>query len=322
MYKRHSPEALSLASLGRADSKRADKTCRGITIAGRQCRNPIKKGSREKYCYLHCDQQSTYRAKLLGARTTTMTIVEECEDDSMNEPNTGYPTPAPSPSPPRRNFPARKPVPTATFPAKQYARPPSLQLSPPLSIPPPSIPPPTPPLSIPSPNLKPLSQKQKKGPFKLGRAIQSIFRPNSGKSGKSTSPKVSVHYNPSLGTTLRRNDIFPMRYPQIIPPTTSKPSTPLTQPPSRPTRNYPPQDSQYLPPSPQRTQKQFKSAQSNIPLLQGRPPTPILALAQSGTATIEVRGNNTSIQRSWKTMWVPGIDGLGAHIICEGIALL
>src|SRR5271167_2353806 len=117
MYKRHSPEALSLASLGRADSKRPDKTCRGITTAGKPCRKPLKKGSREKYCHFHRDQQSTYRARLLGARTTTMTIVEEYEEDSINEPNTGYPTPAPSPSPPRRISPTRKPVPTATFPA-------------------------------------------------------------------------------------------------------------------------------------------------------------------------------------------------------------
>jgi hypothetical protein len=311
MYKRHSPEALSLASLGRADSKRPDKTCRGITTAGRPCRKPIKKGSREKFCHLHRDQQSTYRARLLGARSAIMTIVEEyeddsIEDDSMNKPDTGYPTPAPSPSPPRRNFPARKPVPTTTFPAKQYARPPSLQVSPP----------PTPPLSIPSPNLKPVPQKKKKGSFKLGRAIQNIFRPNL---RKSTAPKVSVHRNLSLGTTLRRNDIFPMRYPQIVPPTTSKPSTPLTQSAARPTRNYPPQDSQYLPPSPRRTPKQFKSAQSNVPLLQGRPPAPILALTQSRTATGGVQGDhNNSIQKSWKTMWVPGIDGLGAHIICEG----
>jgi len=56
MYK-HSPEALSLAALGRADSKRPDKTCRGITSDGKPCRKPLKKGSQEKYCHLHREQQ-------------------------------------------------------------------------------------------------------------------------------------------------------------------------------------------------------------------------------------------------------------------------
>src|SRR5271169_2884840 len=128
MYKRSSPEALSLASLGRADSKRPDRTCRGITTAGRPCRNALKKGSKEKYCHLHLDQQSTYPAKLLRAKTATMTLVEEYESESRTNVNQfiGYPTPAPSPPPPRRTSPPKKPLPPVKFPTEKSARLPSL----------------------------------------------------------------------------------------------------------------------------------------------------------------------------------------------------
>ena len=291
MYKRRSPEALYLASLGRADSKRPDKTCRGITTAGKPCRKPIKTGNREKYCHLHRDQQSTYRAKLLGARTTTVTVVEEYDDDITNANQyAGYPTPEPSPLPSQRTFPVRKPVPSARFPPKQSARLPSLQLSPPQSTTPP-----TPPLSIQSLNLKSVRQQEKKSFHKLGKAIRSIFRGNSAKSETT----VPLQYSPSLGTTLQRNDILPTRYPR----------TPLLQSPSRATGKHSHQIT--LPPSPQRTPRQLKSSHMNAPVLQGRPPTAVLALAQSRTAT-------SGIQKSWETMWVPGIDGLGAHIICKG----
>ena len=314
MYKHSSPEALSFASIGRADSKRPDKTCRGITTAGKPCRKALKRGSREKYCYIHRDQQSTYRSRLLGARTT---IVEEYEDEDTNgnqhSTATGYHTPAPSPSPPQRKSPRRKPVPSIEFPANQSVRPPSFQLSPPQSIAPPS-----PPLSIHSPKINSPPQPQKNGLFKLGRRIQNIFHPNS---GKPKSTKVALQYSPSINTTFRRNDHLGSRYPQIITPTylsPSKPSTSLPQLSSNPIYKTPPQrNPQYLPPSPQRTPKQNKS---KVPALQGRPPTAILAMAQSRTGTKRVQAA-TGIQRSWETMWVPGIDGLGAHIICKGISL-
>ena len=123
MYKHSSPEALSLASLGRADSKRPDKTCRGITTAGKPCRKPLKNGAREKYCHLHRDQQTFSRSSLLGA-TRTVVEVDEEEDfyehvDGRSVGNTsrflpsGYPAPmTPSPSPPRQSSLSRRPVPS------------------------------------------------------------------------------------------------------------------------------------------------------------------------------------------------------------------
>ena len=200
MYKRSSPEALSLASLGRADSKRPDKTCCGITTAGKPCRKALKMGSREKYCYLHHDQQATYRAKLLGARET---IVEEFEDENTNANQKsipkGYFTPPPSPSPSRRKPLRRKPVPSIAFPAKQPVRAPSFQLSPPQSIAPPA--PPTPPLSVHSPKINSSQQPQKKGLFKLGRAVRNIFHPNLGNSMSSNvavSPAMITAGSPGL----------------------------------------------------------------------------------------------------------------------------
>src|SRR6202035_1560528 len=153
MYKHSSPEALTLKALGRADSKLPDKTCRGITTAGKACRKPLKKGVREKYCHLHRDQNTLSQAKLLGAKTRTMTIVEEYQDDTewetpppqahaTNNTFRQYPAPlpTPSPSPQRRVSPSRKPVPSLLLTPESQIRHPSLQLSPP-----PSIPPPTPP---------------------------------------------------------------------------------------------------------------------------------------------------------------------------------
>jgi hypothetical protein len=313
MYQRSSPEALSLASLGRTDSKRPNRTCRGITTAGKPCRKALKKGSREKYCYVHRDQQSTYRSRLLGARTT---IVEEYEEDTYGSgysTATGYPTPTSSPLPSQRKSPRRKPVPSTAFPVKQPIQPPSFE-----PLPPRSIVPPSPPLSIHSPEINSPPPPQKNGLFKLGRRIRSIFRHNS---GKPKSPRVVLQYTPSVSTTFRQNDHLGSRYPQVTPPIyllPSKPSASLPQSPSIPICKTPPQrNPQYLPPSPQRTPKQNKS---NVPVLRGRLPTPVLAMAQSREETTGIRAG-TGIQRSWETMWVPGIDGLGAHIICKGISL-
>lgn len=312
MYKRSSPEALSLASLGRADSKRPDKTCCGITTAGKPCRKALKKGSREKYCYIHRDQQYSYRSRLLGARAT---IIEEYEEeDADGSPYsiaTEHHTPAPSPSPPQRKSPRRKPVPSIAFPAKQLLQPSSFHSSPLQSIAPPS-----PPLSIASLKVNSSAPPQKNGLFKLGGRIRNIFR---ARSRKPKTSKVALQHTPSIKTTLR-NDHLGSRYPQILTPvsfSSSKPSIPLPQAQSNPLREPPPQrNPQYLPPSPQRTPKQNKS---NVPKLQGRPPTAILAMAQSRTAITGIKAG-TDIQRSWETMWVPGIDGLGAHIICKGIS--
>jgi hypothetical protein len=55
-----SPEERALATLGRTDSKCPDRTCCGITAEGKPCRR-LKRG-REKYCYLHLDQQQVPRA--------------------------------------------------------------------------------------------------------------------------------------------------------------------------------------------------------------------------------------------------------------------
>ena len=204
-------------------------------------------------------------------------------------------------------------MPSIAFPAKQSVLPPSFQLSPPQGIAPPS-----PPLSIHSPEVNSSPRPQKNGLFTLGRRIRNIFRPNS---GRSKSSKVSLQYTPSVSRTFRQNAHLGSRYPQIMPSTylpPSKPSTPLPQPPSNPISKTPPQrNPQYLPPSPQRTPKQNES---HVPVLQGRPPTALLAMAQPRTLRTRTQAG-TDIQRSWETMWVPGIDSLGAHIICKGISV-
>jgi len=318
MYKHSSPEALSLASLGRADSKRPDKTCRGITTAGKPCRKPLKNGAREKYCHLHRDQQTFSRSSLLGA-TRTVVEVDEEEDfyehavDGRRAGNISrfspdaYPTPmTPSPSPPRQTSPSRRPVPSITYPPVQHIRSPSLQLSPPAS----TIRPPTPPSSIYSPELlKPVQPQSGKGFFKFGKALRKLFHPNSenSKSKKLTkTPKPSGPQSPTLKTAIRINDLYPLRYPQTLAPSNLAAPTPRNS----PARRAPVQKPQYLPPSPQRTPKSRKST-TKVPLVRGRPPTEVLLLAQSRSAI-------TGVQRSWETMWVPGIDGLGAHIICKG----
>jgi T5orf172 domain len=207
---------------------------------------------------------------------------------------TGYPTPLPSPSLPR-STPVRKPVQSITYPPQQRVREPSLQLSPP-----PSIPPPTPPESIesPSPPTKPLHKTQKNKFAKFGKAIRKLFHSNVEKPPRQQS--AVIYQDASLGTAFRRNDVGPSRYPQTISPTglpNIKPSTP---------------------PSPHKSaQKQslqsvVTSNETKMPPVTGRPPTSVLLLAQSRSAT-------NGVQRSWETMWVPGIAGLGAHIICKGI---
>ena len=314
MYKRSSPEALSLASLGRADSKRPDKTCRGITTAGKPCRKALKKGAREKYCHLHRDQQTFSRSSLLGA---TRTVVEVDEDDfyepaqrtrvgnSSRFPPGGYPMATPSPSPPREVPPSRRPVPSITYPPVQHIRSPSLQLSPPAS----TIRPPTPPSSIHSPELTPVQPRPNKGFFKFGKTLRNLFRtnPEKTKSKKlSKIPKSSGPHSPTLKTAIRINDLSPSRYPLTIVPSGRAGMTSHS-----PARRPPVHKQQYLPPSPQRTPKSGKSA-AKVPPVRGRPPTAVLLLAQSRSAI-------TGVQRSWETMWVPGIDGLGAHIICKGI---
>jgi hypothetical protein len=312
MYKSSSPEALSLASLGRADSKRPDKTCCGITTAGKPCRKALKKGSREKYCYIHRDQQYTYRSRLLGARAT---IVEEYEEEDVDESPYSiaaeHHTPAPSPSPPQRKSPRRKPVPSIAFPAKQLVQSSPFHLSQPQNIAPPS-----PPLSVRSLKIDSSEPPQKNGLFKLGGRIRNIFRP---RSRKPKSSKVAMLHTPSIKTTIR-NDHLGSRYPQILTPVSfppSKPSIPLPQAQPNSLREPLPQrNPQYLPPSPQRTPKQNKP---NVSELQARPLTAILAMTQSRTEITGIKAG-IDIQRSWETMWVPGIDGLGAHIICKGIS--
>lgn len=324
MYKRSSPEALSLATLGRADSKRPDKTCRGITTAGKACRKPLKKGSREKYCHLHRDQQATFRSRLLGAKTTITVVEETAEDLETEEPSqlhlkttsavSQYPTPSPTASPSPNNSsrnwsPARKPVPSIAYPPQQYVRPPSLQLSPP-----PSIPPPTPPASIDSPSPAPV-QRQKKGLSKFGKAFRRLFHPAK---TNFTPSEAIVARTPSLKATFRKNEIGGSRYPQTI--------TPAGLPSSKPPNSLPhsmispplqPPIAQPFPPSP----PDSSSSNSPPPELQSRVSPPI-AKPQHNIISHVPRINpnqphKTGVQRSWETMWVPGIDGLGAHIICR-----
>jgi len=291
MYKRHSPEALSLTSLGRADSKRPDSTCRGITTAGRPCRKPIKKGSKEKYCHLHRDQQSTARSRLLGAKTRTVDEEFEVGNDNSS-PSTGYPTPLPSPSPLRPSS-GRKPLPSISFPLTQHARLPSLQLSPP-----PSIAPLTPAPSIHSTPPHSAEQHQRKKNFNLVKRIQKIFLRKTNKANDSN----STRHHPLVETALQGGDASPSRQPQITPPSDFPSSNSLSPSGSSPNPVHEPKAP---------NNSTTKSNRSNVPPLQGRPPTEMLLLAQSRTAT-------TGVKRSWETMWVPGIDGLGAHIICKG----
>ena len=292
MYKRHSPEALSLVSLGRADSKRADVTCRGITTTGKACRNAIKKGSSEKFCHLHRDQKSASWERLYEGRAT-ITGVEEYGDkptrpESKQLTFKGYPTPSPSPSPssspspspPRRGSPPRKADASVTFPPKQTV--PNLS----------SI---TPPLSSRSPNLNPdLKQHAIKRLFNFRGRVQNIFQ--SGSRNSKSSTVALVPYTPSLGT-LRRNDVFPSLYPKLM---SSQQSTPLPQLPSRMTHEIPQRTPQSILPSPQRTPP--KAKHSNVPVLRTNSP----------------RTPSAGVERSWETMWVPGINNLGAHITCKG----
>jgi len=309
MYKRQSPEALHLAALGRADSKRPETTCRGITTAGKACRKPLKKGSRDKYCHLHFDQQATYRSKLLRGKETTITMVTEGgEEGAMSATNpivktvvsNGYATPAASP---KRLSPARKPVPSDNMVSQHPGlRPPSLPL-----CPGPSVPPPTPPHSVcsvtPMPN-KLSRNKEKKRFFKLARAFRKLFIDDS----PTSTPAIAVcpaRNPPPLPVDPRRDDLYPSRYPPPgllhYPPKIHTPPSPT---PARPP--IPPVHQHRIPPQYPTKHKVV------VPQIQGRPPTPVLAFAQS-------RSGITGIQRSWETMWVPGIDGHGSHIICKGL---
>ena len=306
MYKRQSPEALHLATLGRADSKRPETTCRGITTAGKACRKPLKKGSRDKYCHLHLDQQTTYRSKLLRGKEITITMVTEGgEEDgwtSAARPSAktvvlnGYVTPAPSPKQPS---PARKPAPSGTMDSQRPGlRPPSLQLPPG-----PIIPPPTPPHSVhsvtPMPN-KLSRNKEKKRSFKLASAFRKLFIDDS----PTSTPALAV-CPPALPVDPRRSDLYLSRYPP--PGLLLNPPKNLTPPSPAPARPPIPPVHQHRIPMLSPTKHKVM-----VPQIQGRPPTPILAFAQS-------RSGITGIQRSWETMWVPGIDGHGAHIICKGL---
>jgi hypothetical protein len=305
MYKRQSPEALHLATLGRADSKRPETTCRGITTAGKACRKALRKGSRDKYCHLHVDQETTYRSRLMRGKLTTVKIVEEEEEEeeetvtprvAKTEVKNGYVTPAASP---KRLSPVRKPVPSSTmYTTTAGLRPPSLQFSPG-----PSIAPPTPPHSIHSPT--PMSDpdeppKEKKKVFKLGKAFRKLFIHDS---PKPTSTPAHPSHGPSvLPVDFRRNDLYPSRYPPGISPSPPRPTAPPSPPMHAP---IPPFHKRQMP-------VQFPpKPKVKAPQIQGRPSTAVLACAQSRSAT-------TGIQRSWETMWVPGSNGEGAHIICKG----
>jgi hypothetical protein len=314
MYKRSSPEALSLAALGRADSKRPDKTCRGITTAGKACRKPLKTGSREKYCHLHRDQSTTSQAKLLGAKTRTVTIIEELQEDPewetqpqktqpSNKMSRQYPAPlpTPSPSPQRRVSPSRKPVSTLLLTPEPQIRPPSLQLSPP-----PSISPPTPPMSINSPSGLTVKQRQKKGFFNLSKAFRKMFRPQL---DSKLSPKTALQY-PPLGSTFGRNELYPTRYPHTITPAGLPNSNPLTTFSSISGPVYPHAPQMLPPPARKPVSRPSTASTPNPPKQECRPPISVRA-----QPPIKTNG----IQRSWETMWVPGMNGLGAHIICKGI---
>src|SRR5579859_7628666 len=73
---------------------------------------------------------------------------------------------------------------------------------------------------------------------------------------------------------------------------------------------------QPFPPSP----PDSSSSNSPPPEPQSRAAPPITK-PQHNIISHVPRNNNqphkTGVQRSWETMWVPGIDGLGAHIICR-----
>lgn len=309
MYKHSSPEALSIVTLGRADSKIPDKTCRGITVAGKACRNPLKKGSKERYCHLHRDQSSTQQSRLLGAKTReTVPILGESDDDSYgytsdkkSEPVISvskilYPTPSPSPKPlpslpQNRKSPVRKPVPSIAYPPQQQFRSPSLQLSPPASIPPPTPPTPTQCLS-PSIVSPAIIRQQKPGFGKLSKTFRKIFQSHEPKSQQLT--PVDFHTVP-LETVFDSIDVALSRYPHSITPNGLPKLSQPTEPPSS-LHQQELLTPHHSPKSP------------SIPRLQERPPTAVLALAQS----------RSGVERSWETMWVPGIDGLGAHIICKG----
>jgi hypothetical protein len=314
MYRHASPEALSLVTLGRADSKIPDKTCRGITVAGKACRNPLKKGSRERYCHLHRDQHSSHRSKMLGAKQReTITILEEPYGGTEYAPvyttisqnaasMTTYPTPSPSPppgpvyhTPQGKTSPTRKPIASIAHVQHQDLSSTRFQVSPPQRIPLP-----TPPQSIKSPMGSPvIMRQQKSGLAKLGKAFRKLFRPGSPKSEyvPATSiytplPKVAFEDQPSPLPHYREAPIRKAHSEQLKQPTVS--ISPISI------------ETQCAP----EYSKPYK-----VPRLQQRPPTAVLALAQSRRAI--TRG----VQRSWETMWVPGLDGNGAHIICKGIIL-
>jgi len=308
MYKHQSPEALHLASLGRADSKRPETTCRGITTAGKACRKPLKKGSRDKYCHLHLDQQTAYRSKPLRAKEMTVTIVTEVDEEEVEQEmrvaktvvSNGLFTPMASP---KQLSPAMKPVPSGSMVSPRPGLPPpSLQL-----CQRPIIPPPTPPHSV--HRVTPMSDKlsynkEKKQFFKLARAFGKLFIDDS----PTSTPAIAgrpARDPPAWPVDVPLNDRYPSTHqPPGLPPSPPKIHTPPSPTPARPP--IPPAHQHRIP------VRHPTKPKVRVPQTQGRPPTVVLASAQSTSAI-------TGVQRSWDTMWVPGIDGYGAHIICKGL---
>jgi hypothetical protein len=168
-----SPESVSLTMLGRADSRRADVTCRGLTVAGRPCRNRIRRENGEGYCHHHKGQQPAPKAKVT---TRIHAAVDEVKIPAIRK-GDGDKYPTPSPSPPPRvaaphialkqtlAVPQRKPVAfAATQHPLQFSTPPRIfPLSPPRSV--------LSTLSTTSPGLKPkINEKQ------LTKAFRKLLR--------------------------------------------------------------------------------------------------------------------------------------------------
>lgn len=303
MYKSSSPEALSLSSLGRADSKRPETTCHGITVAGKPCRKPLKKGSRSKYCHLHMNQERSLRSNLVRKRETIVlgehderpgfeALKSQNEEERINAYRFGHSTTLVSPPLSSRMVPTRKPLQSPTVPAAENMPAPSMQLS---TAPSTRPWPPTTHSSIHSTSPTPQNKS-----ISFGKMIRKLFRHE-----KSKIPK----YPHSLGNKLVPNDIGLPRYPQTTPPSAvPRSGSPI---PIELQARLP--HAKRRPPSIGGNLKGSNPVRPvKVPQVQCRSPTSALQLAQSGAAIYN------GVQRSWETMWVPGIDGLGSHIICKG----